>query len=147
MEKIDIKVKVAEGASLPIYKTVGASGADICAFLQHPLLLAKDKIALVPTGLFFEIPLGYEIQVRPRSGLAAKNGVTVLNTPGTIDSDYRGEVKVILVNHGNEDFIINNGDRIAQIVVAPLVQGNFLHATSLCNTDRGVGGFGSTGVC
>ncbi len=100
---------------------------------------------MIPTGLYFEIPEGYEIQVRPRSGLAAKNGVTVLNTPGTIDSDYRGEMKIILINLGTEDFSVNNGDRIAQIIVAPVIQGNFVPAVDLNETERGSGGFGSTG--
>ena len=101
---------------------------------------------MIPTGLCFEIPEGFEIQVRPRSGLAAKNGVTVLNTPGTIDSDYRGEVKVILVNLGNEPFTVNNGDRIAQLVAAPVTKGVFVQAETLSDTSRGEGGFGSTGV-
>ena len=100
---------------------------------------------MVPTGLFFEIPEGYEVQVRPRSGLAAKNGVTVLNTPGTIDSDYRGEIKVILINLGTEDFTINNGDRIAQMIIAPVIQASFIKVESLSETERGSGGFGSTG--
>jgi dUTP pyrophosphatase len=101
---------------------------------------------MVPTGLFFEIPEGYEVQVRPRSGLAAKNGVTVLNTPGTIDSDYRGEIKVILINLGDADFTINSGDRIAQMIIAPVTQAKFTITESLSETERGTGGFGSTGV-
>ena len=101
---------------------------------------------MIPTGLFFAIPEGFEIQVRPRSGLAAKNGVTVLNTPGTIDSDYRGEVKVILINLGDADFTVNNGDRIAQLIVAPVTQGIFVKTDKLDETERGAGGFGSTGV-
>jgi dUTP pyrophosphatase len=109
------------------------------------MIIKKGERAMIPTGLFFSIPEGYEIQVRPRSGLAAKNGVTVLNTPGTIDSDYRGEVKVILVNLGNEDFEVKNGERIAQIVVAPVTIGSFEQVTALDETERGAGGFGSTG--
>ena len=101
---------------------------------------------MVPTGLFFEIPEGYEVQVRPRSGLAAKNGVTVLNTPGTIDSDYRGEIKVILINLGTADFTVNSGDRIAQMIIAPVIQASFTLTDSLSQTERGSGGFGSTGL-
>ncbi|MCI5696517.1 MAG: dUTP diphosphatase, partial [Spirochaetia bacterium] len=118
---------------------------DICALLSESITVRPMERVLVPTGLFFEIPEGYEIQVRPRSGLAIKNGITCLNTPGTIDSDYRGEVKVILINLGNENFTINNGDRIAQIVVSPVTLGNFVKTDSLESTERGEGGFGSTG--
>ena len=146
MNKVDVKIIAEKGAVVPEYKTAGAAGADICAFLSEPLVLAKGKRAIVPTGLFFEIPEGYEIQVRPRSGLAAKNGVTVLNTPGTIDSDYRGELKIILINLGDEDFTINNGERIAQIILAPVTQASFVPAEKLSDTQRGSGGFGSTGV-
>lgn len=145
MNKIEIKCVASEGAVIPEYKTSGAAGADICAFLSEPVIIKKGSRAMIPTGLFFSIPQGYEIQVRPRSGLAAKNGVTVLNTPGTIDSDYRGEVKVILVNLGDEDFEVKNGERIAQIVVAPVTIGVFEHVSSLDETERGAGGFGSTG--
>ena len=111
-----------------------------------PLVIESGKTALIPTGLFFEIPEGYEIQVRPRSGLAAKYGITVLNTPGTIDSDYRGELKIILINHGKESFTINNGDRIAQIVVSPVIQAQFIQVQDINQTERGSGGFGHTGV-
>lgn len=145
MNKIDVKCVALEGAIIPEYKTVGAAGADVYAFLKEPVLIAVGKSCIIPTGLFFEIPEGFEIQVRPRSGLAAKNGVTVLNTPGTIDSDYRGEVKIILINLGNEDFIINNGDRIAQFVVNPVTLGKFVKVSSLESSERGDGGFGSTG--
>jgi len=145
MNKVNIKCVASEGAAIPQYKTSGAAGADICALLSEPVIIKKGERAMIPTGLFFSIPEGYEIQVRPRSGLAAKNGVTVLNTPGTIDSDYRGEVKVILVNLGNEDFEVKNGDRIAQIVVAPVTIGMFEQVTALDATERGAGGFGSTG--
>ena len=145
MNKIDIKCVALEGAFVPQYKTQGAAGADVSAFLDSSIIIKPFERALIPTGLFFEIPVGYEIQVRPRSGLAAKNGVTVLNTPGTIDSDYRGEVKVILINLGKEDFVVNNGDRIAQIIVAPVTIGNFIKSETLSETERGEGGFGSTG--
>lgn len=146
MTKINIKVVASEGAKLPLYKTSGAAGADICALLKEPLVIESGKSAMVPTGLFFEIPQGYEVQIRPRSGLAAKNGVTVLNTPGTIDSDYRGEINVILINFGDKPFTVNNGDRIAQMLVAPVIQADFSIVTSLEETERGAGGFGSTGV-
>lgn len=143
--QVKIKCTAEDGAVLPVYKTEGAAGADICAYLKENIILKKGEHVLVPTGLKFEIPSGYEIQVRPRSGLAAKNGVTVLNTPGTIDSDYRGEVKVVLINLGKEDFTICNGDRIAQIVAAPVTQALFEKTDELSDTDRGEGGFGSTG--
>ena len=146
MNFVNIKCVVKEGAELPAYQTSGSAGADIKAFLDEPVTLKKGGRAVIPTGVFFEIPEGYEVQVRPRSGLAAKNGITCLNAPGTIDSDYRGEVKVILHNAGDDDFTVNNGDRIAQLVVAPVTQGVFCVETKLSETERGVGGFGSTGV-
>ncbi len=143
---VRIRCVTKDGAVLPCYKTSGAAGADVCAFVENPLVVNPGKCSLIPTGLFFEIPEGYEIQVRPRSGLAFKNSVTVINTPGTIDSDYRGELGVLLINHGDKDFVVNNGDRIAQIIVAPVVQGIFEKVDSISETDRGSGGFGSTGV-
>lgn len=146
MNKVNIKFVAQEGAIIPEYKTSGAAGADVCAFLSEPVIIKSGEFAMIPTGLSFAIPEGYEIQVRPRSGLAAKNGVTVLNTPGTIDSDYRGEVKVILINHGKDSFTVNNGDRIAQLIVAPVTQGVFEKTDELDSTERGEGGFGSTGV-
>ena len=146
MNTVNIKVVASKGAVIPEYKTPGAAGADLCAFLDAPLTIPAGRSALVPTGLFFEIPQGYEVQVRPRSGLAAKSGVTVLNSPGTIDSDYRGEIKVILINLGNADFVINSGDRIAQMIVAPVTQAAFTISDSLSETERGAGGFGSTGT-
>ena len=146
MNKIDIKCIAQKGAVIPQYKTSGAAGADLCALLENSLTIASGKTAIVPTGLFFEIPDGYEIQIRPRSGLTAKNGVTVLNTPGTIDSDYRGEIKIILINLGDEDFVINSGDRIAQMIVAPVTQADFSFVENLSETERGTGGFGSTGL-
>jgi len=146
-DKVTVNCTVQDGAILPVYKTDGAAGADICAFLKEEIFIEPGRSSLVPTGLSFEIPAGYEVQVRPRSGLAAKNGVTVLNTPGTIDRDYRGEVKVILINLGDTPYVVHNGDRIAQIVVAPVVQGLFCKVDMLSDTERGCGGFGSTGVC
>lgn len=146
MNEVDIKIIANKGAVVPCYKTAGAAGADVCALLDDKVVLKPGERTILPTGLFFEIPKGYEIQVRPRSGLAAKNGVTVLNTPGTIDSDYRGELKVILINLGDSDFEISSGDRIAQIVVAPVTLGNFIQVESISETERGTGGFGSTGV-
>ena len=144
--KIEIKCVAKEGAVVPSYKTAGAAGADVCACIEESRVIKSGESLLVPTGLFFEIPEGYEIQVRPRSGLALKNGITVLNTPGTIDSDYRGELCVILINHSNKDFTVNPKDRIAQIVVAPVTQGIFTLTDSISETERGSGGFGSTGV-
>lgn len=146
MNEVDIKIIANKGAVVPCYKTAGAAGADVCALLSDKVVLKPGERTILPTGLFFEIPQGYEIQVRPRSGLAAKNGVTVLNTPGTIDSDYRGELKVILINLGDSDFEISSGDRIAQIVVAPVTLGKFIQVESISETERGTGGFGSTGV-
>ena len=130
---------------MPAYQTPGAAGADLCACLASPVTLPPGAHALVPTGLRFEIPPGYEMQVRPRSGIAAKAGVTVLNSPGTIDSDYRGEVQVILVNHGTAPFVVNHGDRIAQAVIAPVIHACFSPTDALGGTMRGEGGFGSTG--
>ena len=146
MNEVDIKIIANKGAVVPCYKTAGAAGADVCALLGDKVVLKPGERTILPTGLFFEIPQGYEIQVRPRSGLAAKNGVTVLNTPGTIDSDYPGELKVILINLGDSDFEVSSGDRIAQIVVAPVTLGNFIQVESISETERGTGGFGSTGV-
>ena len=138
----------ADAIDLPAYETAGAAGMDLRAAVpsDQPLTLAPGKRALVPTGFVFEIPSGYEGQVRPRSGLAFKNGVTCLNTPGTIDSDYRGEVKVLLVNLGDEPFVIERGMRIAQMVIAPVTQVAVREAETASETTRGAGGFGSTGV-
>jgi dUTP pyrophosphatase len=146
IKPIEIRCTAKKGAVLPVYKTAGAAGADICAFVADPVVIGSLLTAVIPTGLYFEIPAGYEIQVRPRSGLAAKNSVTVLNAPGTIDSDYRGEVKIILINLGREPFIVNNGDRIAQIVVSPVINVTFAEVLFLNETVRGSGGFGSTGI-
>lgn len=137
-----------EGLALPRYETDGAAGMDLLAALPEaePLTLAPGARALVPTGLAIALPAGFEAQVRPRSGLAAKNGVTVLNSPGTIDCDYRGEVKVILINLGAEPFTVARGTRIAQMVIAPVTQGRLAEVETLDETARGTGGFGSTGA-
>ncbi len=135
-----------EGLPAPAYQTTSAAGVDLAAANDAPIDLAPGARTFVPTGLILEIPEGFEGQVRPRSGLAAKFGVTVLNSPGTIDADYRGEVKVILVNLGSEPFTIQRGERIAQLVIAPVMQAAFIEATAVSETARGAGGFGSTGV-
>ena len=136
-----------EDLALPAYETADAAGMDLRAAVGEdaPVTLKPGERAMIPTGLTIALPAGHEAQVRPRSGLAAKHGVTCLNTPGTIDADYRGEVKVILINHGPEDFIIRRGDRIAQLVIAPVVQAAWVEVESLDDTARGAGGFGSTG--
>ncbi len=139
-------VRIDPAARLPAYATAGAAGADLSARIDEPLSIPPLERALVSTGLKIELPEGYEAQVRPRSGLAAKHGVTVLNAPGTIDSDYRGELKVILVNLGSEPFTLSDGDRIAQLVVAPVSRARFVDSASVTPSDRGSGGFGSTGV-
>ena len=144
MVKIFIK-KLKPSVQLPSYKTNGASGMDLMAFIDKPIELKPGKSCLVPTGLSVAFSKEYEIQIRPRSGLAAKNNITVLNTPGTIDSDYRGEIKIILFNHGKENFIINNNDRIAQMVLTPIVKMEIEEINELPETIRGEGGFGSTG--
>jgi dUTP pyrophosphatase len=131
---------------LPEYKTRGSAGVDISAHVSEPVVLKPLERGLIPTGLFIELPEGYEAQIRPRSGLAMKNGITCLNTPGTIDSDYRGEIKVILINLSSENFTINNGDRIAQMVIARHEQAAFVEVEVLEATTRGAGGFGHTGV-
>ncbi len=146
-EPIEIEVLCDDGASLPEYGSQGAAGADVRAHVKQALKIAPGKSALIPTGLRVAIPPGYEIQVRPRSGLALKQQVTVLNTPGTIDSDYRGEVGVILINHGTETFEVLPQMRIAQLVVAPVVLAHFVtRQEALTTTSRGEGGFGHTGV-
>ena len=144
MAKVLIK-KLNPTVELPVYKTNGASGMDLMAFIEGPISIAPNTSYLVPTGLSIAFSEDYEVQIRPRSGLALKNNVTVLNTPGTIDSDYRGEIKIILFNHGKEDFLINNKDRIAQMVLTPVVKMEFEEANILPDTTRGEGGFGSTG--
>lgn len=149
MTQVEIAVtRLPHNADLPLpaYETALSAGMDLAAAINAPMTLAPGKRAMVPTGLAIALPAGYEAQVRPRSGLAAKNGVTVLNTPGTIDADYRGEVKVILVNLGEDSFEIERGMRIAQMVIAPVTQASFTEVDSLSETERGSGGFGSTGT-
>lgn len=140
-----VKVINHSAHDLPKYETSGAAGLDLKANLEENIVLRPLERALVKTGLFLEIPQGYEAQVRPRSGLAFKNGITVLNSPGTIDADYRGEVGVILINLSNQEFEIKNGERIAQLVFAKVEQADFIMVNELSDTDRGTGGFGSTG--
>ena len=144
MVRVLIK-RLSPSVQLPSYKTNGASGMDLMAFIENPIELEPGKSCLVPTGLSVAFPEEYEIQIRPRSGLAAKNNITVLNTPGTIDSDYRGELKIILFNHGNENFLINNSDRIAQMILTPIIKMELQETDELPDTVRGEGGFGSTG--
>jgi dUTP pyrophosphatase len=146
MEKLKVLVSRKEGAQLPSYETIASAGMDLVAFLDKPATLNPNERALIPTGIHIGIPDGFEAEIRPRSGLAFRYGVTILNTPGTIDSDYRGEVKVILINLGNEPFIVNNGDRIAQMVFKNIVRGIWEVVETLPETDRGEGGFGSTGI-
>ena len=144
MVKILIK-KTNKEVITPKYKTDGSSGVDLSAFLEKKVVIKPNSSELIPTGLQVAIPEELEIQIRPRSGLAAKESIGVLNSPGTIDSDYRGELKIILFNHSNKDFIINNGDRIAQMVLVPIIKMEFEEVDSLPDTVRGQGGFGSTG--
>ena len=144
MAKVLIK-KLDPTVELPAYKTEGASGMDLMALVKKPITLKPNSSCLVPTGLAFAFSSDFEIQIRPRSGLAAKNNISVLNTPGTIDSDYRGEIKVILFNHGKNDFLINNKDRIAQMILTPVIKMDLEETDDLPETIRGEGGFGSTG--
>ena len=144
MVKVLIK-KLSSSVQLPSYKTSGASGMDLMAFIEKPINLEPGKSCLIPTGLSVAFSEEYEIQIRPRSGLAAKNNISVLNTPGTIDSDYRGEIKIILFNHGSENFIINNNDRVAQMVLTPIIKMELEETNELPKSVRGTRGFGSTG--
>ena len=144
MAKVLIK-KLSSSVKLPVYKTNGASGMDLMAFISEPIIVKPRSSSLVPTGISVAFSEEFEIQIRPRSGLAAKNNISVLNTPGTIDSDYRGEIKVIIFNHGNKEFIVNNNDRIAQMILTPIVKMELEEVESLPETNRGEGGFGSTG--
>ena len=147
--KLTVKIKTLEHFGdlvLPKFETALAAGADLRAALGEDVVIAPGARALIPTGFAMALPAGYEAQIRPRSGLAFKHGVTCLNTPGTIDADYRGEVKVLLINHGDKDFTITRGERIAQMVIAPITQPDFARVESLDDTARGEGGFGSTGV-
>ena len=144
MIKVLIK-KLNQKVKIPSYKTIGSSGVDLEAFLENPIEIEPNKSALIPTGLAIATPEDTEVQIRPRSGLAAKSSIGVLNSPGTIDSDYRGEIKVILFNHGNTEFIINNNDRIAQMILTPVVKMELEETETLPETIRGESGFGSTG--
>lgn len=150
MKTIQIKIQniINKFSDLPLpeYATDGSSGLDLRAAVENEMIIEKGKFGLIPTNLRVEIPVGYEIQVRPRSGLAAKNGIGVLNSPGTIDSDYRGEIKVILFNFGEEDFVIKRGDRIAQMVLSKVYRANLILTDGLNNTTRSDGGFGHTGT-
>ena len=139
VKKLDPKVQ------LPSYKTKGSSGMDLMAFIKDPIKIAPNTSALIPTGISVAIPIDVEIQIRPRSGLAAKSSISVLNTPGTIDSDYRGELKIILFNHSKEEFVVRNNDRVAQIVLMPVLKIDFEEVDNLPDTLRGSDGFGSTG--
>ena len=144
MVKVLIK-KLNSKVQLPKYKTDGSSGMDLMAFTESPINIRPQESALIPTGITIAIPEDTEIQIRPRSGLATKSSISVLNTPGTIDSDYRGEIKIILFNHGKEEFIINNNDRVAQMILMPIIKAEFEEVKDLPKTLRGYGGFGSTG--
>ncbi|WP_288980771.1 dUTP diphosphatase [uncultured Flavobacterium sp.] len=143
---MQIKIINKSNHELPNYETIASAGMDLRANISEPITLKSLERTIVKTGLFIELPIGYEAQVRPRSGLAAKKGITVLNSPGTVDADYRGEIGVILVNLSNEDFIIENGERIAQLIIAKHERAEWIEATELSETSRGEGGFGSTGV-
>ena len=144
MAKVLIK-KLDPAVQLPAYKTSGASGMDLMAFIKNPINVKPNSSSLIPTGLSVAFQENFEIQIRPRSGLAAKNNISVLNTPGTIDSDYRGEIKIILFNHGDSEFVVNNNDRVAQMILVPILKIEFEEVKELPNTIRGSGGFGSTG--
>ena len=143
MTKINVINK--SGNPLPAYQTTGSAGMDLMAFLEKDIEIASGKTALIPTGLFFELPQDMEAQIRPRSGLAFKHGITVLNLPGTIDSDYRGEIKVLLINHSDTPFTIQNGERIAQVIFAKVTQISWVETQNISQTERGAGGYGHTG--
>jgi dUTP pyrophosphatase len=146
MERLEVVIKKKDGVNLPSYATESSSGLDLVAFLEQPVVLEPLTRALIPTGIHIAIPEGFEAEIRPRSGIAHKFGVTVLNTPGTIDSDYRGEVKILLINLGDQPFTINNGDRIAQMIFKNVVAISWKSVEELPGTIRGHGGFGSTGI-
>ena len=146
MEELEVLISTINGARVPEYATPLSSGVDLCAYLDEPFVLSPSDRALIPTGIHVGIPEGYEAEIRPRSGIANKFGVTLVNTPGTIDADYRGEIKVLLINLGKEPFIINNGDRIAQMVFRNVARARFRTVDILPETERGKGGFGSTGI-
>jgi len=143
-----MKIKIVNKSKhkLPTYETNASAGVDLRANLEEPVVLKPLESSLIPTGLFIELPVGYEAQIRPRSGLAIKKGITLLNTPGTIDADYRGEIKIILANISNEEFVVNDGERIAQMVIASHEQAEWIEVDELKETERGAGGFGSTGT-
>ncbi len=143
---IPVKITLKEGAKLPEYQSRGAAGADLCALLNEPVILNPGKTSLIPTGIFVEIPDGYEAQIRPRSGLALKHGITFLNSPGTIDSDYRGEIGIIMTNLGDKDFTVESGMRIGQMIFSKVYRGEFIIKDGLNETERNQGGFGHTGV-
>lgn len=145
MEKVDVKIVAESGVKVPKYMTEGAAGMDVCAHMDSPVVLGTLERAMVPTGIKMEIPFGYEVQVRPRSGLAAKHGISLVNTPGTIDSDYRGEVKIILINLSNEEYTVEPGERIGQLVLQKVYKMNFVECDELTETERAAGGFGHTG--
>lgn len=146
IKTLEVQTEAEDESFLPKYGSEHAAGADVMACISSDLVIPPGESALVPTGIKVAIPFGYEIQVRPRSGLALKNQITVLNTPGTIDADYRGEINVILINHGKNPFVVTPKMRIAQLILAPYIQGKFTLATSLSETTRGTGGFGHTGT-
>jgi len=143
-----MKVKIVNHSkhALPHYETSASAGMDLRANLSEPIVLKPLERGLIPTGLFIELPVGYESQIRPRSGLAIKKGITLLNSPGTVDADYRGEIKIIIANISNEDFVVNDGERIAQMVISRHEQAEWIEVEELLETDRGAGGFGSTGT-
>jgi len=144
----EVRIRLAPGALPPHYATLGAAGADIRAYLPDVKKLTVPPLftITIPTGIFIELPHGYEAQIRPRSGIAASAGITILNSPGTIDSDYRGQIKILLQNTRNEPFVVSHGDRIAQMVISPVIRGTFMISESLSDSERGEGGFGSTGT-
>ncbi|MCX7679607.1 MAG: dUTP diphosphatase [Spirochaetes bacterium] len=145
-KKINIKIRLLPGAKIPEYKSDGSAGADLFAYTKEPIALAPGKTCLVPTGIFIELPPGFEAQIRPRSGLALEHGITLLNSPGTIDSDYRGEIKLIVTNFGTKEFIIENGMRIAQMVISQIWHADFFSVNELSRSSRNEGGFGHTGL-
>lgn len=146
MNNCIVKIQLNKGAKIPVYSTEQAAGADICACIDSDIVIKSGTWETIPTGVKIELPVGFEAQIRPRSGLAAKSGITVLNSPGTVDSDYRGEIKVILINHSRTDFVVKNGERIAQMVIAKHQVADFDVQYELTTTKRDTGGFGSTGV-
>ncbi len=146
MQKVTIKLRVLPGAKMPEYKSEGSAGADIFAFLEKSMRIEPGETVLVPTGIFVELPEGFEAQIRPRSGLALQHGITLLNTPGTIDSDYRGEIKIIMTNFGKGPYVVENGMRIAQMVITRVWYADFIIVSELKETKRNDGGFGHTGI-